>query len=68
MYQMLERKQHDVGVMLDGQASRLGAQKVGAKARRVPGSHGYQPTPRVAWYHGVDRLWVRAWRRRLQQG
>ena len=31
MYQMLERKQHDVGVMLDGQASRLGAQKVGNK-------------------------------------
>ena len=32
MYQMLERKQHDVGVMLDGHASRLGAQKVGPKA------------------------------------
>ena len=32
MYNMLERKQHDVGVMLDGQASRLGAQKVGPKA------------------------------------
>lgn len=31
MYNMLERKQHDVGVMLDGQASRLGAQKVGSK-------------------------------------
>lgn len=32
MYNMLERKQHDVGVMLDGHASRLGAQKVGPKA------------------------------------
>ena len=31
MYQMLERKQHNVGVMLDGQASRLGAQKVSTK-------------------------------------
>jgi len=31
MYQMLERKQHDVGVMLDGQASYLAAQKVGPK-------------------------------------
>ncbi|CAJ1387731.1 unnamed protein product [Effrenium voratum] len=31
MYQMLERKQHDVGLMLDGQASRLNAEKVGSK-------------------------------------
>jgi len=31
MYQMLERKQHDVGVMLDGQASRIGAAHVGSK-------------------------------------
>ena len=32
IYQMLERKQHDVGLMLDGHASRLGAEKVGTKA------------------------------------
>eukprot|EP00913_Durusdinium_trenchii_P019768 g18583.t1 len=31
IYQMLERKQHDVGLMLDGHASRLGAEKVGTK-------------------------------------
>ena len=43
MYNMLERKQHDVGVMLDGQASRLGAQKVGSKATEVgTGGQGSQ--------------------------
>jgi len=31
VYQMLERKQHDVGVMVDGQASKIGAENVGSK-------------------------------------
>ena len=39
---MLERKQHDVGVMLDGHASRLGAQKVGVKEPHVQMLSGHE--------------------------
>ncbi|CAE7249033.1 DNAH6 [Symbiodinium pilosum] len=60
LYQMLERKQHDVGVMVDGQASKIGADNVGSKgtftkstlppkvAEPAGASAAAEPTPQEA--------------------